>query len=316
MDGTPARCYESGCDGAWRSLRSRHCKDCGLCQFVCTSPPLLVFLRPDRNRVEFDHHCAFLGACIAKQTIKSFAIFLIAVVPLISVSLIPIGPLVWQGLRSVVRATWDSEELYEKWWSRKVSWVGGPFYRFVHRGPYPTELTSSLCRYVGGLIYGYILYPNLPQTPPPILSSPLAPSSLATPHLAPLIIVLSAILILPLALAMIYVVLSNAANGVITIEVERRRRWRERAKDGWDPRLKLWVPATEGREGRVVLVDAEVRLHDFGMRENWRRFVGESWREWIGWTGSTSYVVASHVGSNNIDQNSSTELRQKSRQAQ
>ena len=27
--------------------------------------------------------------------------------------------------------TWDSEELRERWWGRKISWIGGPVYRFV-----------------------------------------------------------------------------------------------------------------------------------------------------------------------------------------
>lgn len=149
-----------------------------------------------------------------------------------------------------------------------------------------------LRRYAGELIYGYILYPTLSPTPAPILSSPLAPPSLATPHLAPLLITLSASLIILLALAMIYVVLSNAINGVTTIEVERSRRWNDvsRKEDGWDPRLMLWIPGVDGAAGRVVLVDTEVRLHDFGMVENWRRFVGSNWWEWIGYSAVDSCV--------------------------
>lgn len=31
-DGQPARCFEDDCAGAWKSLRTRHCRDCGVCQ--------------------------------------------------------------------------------------------------------------------------------------------------------------------------------------------------------------------------------------------------------------------------------------------
>lgn len=94
---------------------------------------------------------------------------------------------------------------------------------------------------------------------------------------------------------MITTILLNLQTGTTSIQVERTRRWRAhvaklaKKKDGegedWDPRLRLWIPLPleeSERGGEVVRVDPGLPLFDMGTRENRRRLLGSTWRDWFG----------------------------------
>ncbi|BGP28558.1 hypothetical protein JCM10296v2_000294 [Rhodotorula toruloides] len=265
--GEPIRCYRDSCGGAWQSLRSRHCADCATC------------------RPNFDHHCAFVSNCIAQDTMKPFFTFLVWAAILLSVALVPFVPLEFRSAREVVRTTWNTAELREEWWSRKLSWAGGPVWR-----------------YAGGLLLGYCSYQKTAHERPLLVSDittrtltqdgtvyaydvPLYPS-LAVPQLGTLAVVFFALFITLIALAMIFVIVRNTRLGTSAIQTERTRLWRSQdgRKPVYDARVALWVPLDAGdgvKRGAVVFVEPDTPLFDLGASENWRRVMGEKWWQWF-----------------------------------
>lgn len=95
-------------------------------------------------------------------------------------------------------------------------------------------------------------------------------------------------ILLFVAVAMVVMTVRNACRGVGTIEVERMRRWRhlykksgDAALQRWDPRIRLYVPGEDGREGGVILVDPHVKLFDLGVSRNWQTLMGDHWWQWL-----------------------------------
>ncbi|KAK4055301.1 hypothetical protein OIV83_000584 [Microbotryomycetes sp. JL201] len=56
--GEPSRCYLDNCKGSFKSIRTRHCRDCAKC------------------RPGFDHHCPFVDACVYRNSFKPFVCFM------------------------------------------------------------------------------------------------------------------------------------------------------------------------------------------------------------------------------------------------
>ncbi|BGP12456.1 Palmitoyltransferase swf1 [Rhodosporidiobolus nylandii] len=264
--GAPLRCYYDQCDGAWQSIRTRHCRDCGSC------------------RAGFDHHCAFMDNCISASTYKPFFCFLLYAFLLLVVALVPLAPLQYRAVREVVQQTWGTSFMRELWWSPWYGWAGGPVWR-----------------YAGAAFLGYKHYSRLAPDRPLLIPDvetrtfrsgaatsaydvPVYPS-LALPRLSTLAIVVFAVLISSIALAMLVAVVRNTRTGVSTVQLERTRRWRlqsGQANPGYDARLRLWVPLSDSEEGgAVVLVEPNLPLFDFGAGENWRKLMGKEWWEWL-----------------------------------
>ncbi|KAH8917297.1 hypothetical protein BT69DRAFT_1323682 [Atractiella rhizophila] len=108
LEGTPAKCFQGSCGGAWKPLRSRHCKDCGLCKF---------------------------DSCITLElTMKPFLQFVTIVPLLLTWALIPLVWPIGKHLSLIVRTVWlDSNNQWMKdhWWSLRRSWIGGPGWRWM-----------------------------------------------------------------------------------------------------------------------------------------------------------------------------------------
>ncbi|GAA5828154.1 hypothetical protein JCM11251_002614 [Rhodosporidiobolus azoricus] len=266
--GNPLRCYRDRCNGAWQSIRTRHCRDCGTC------------------RAGFDHHCAFMDNCVSASTFKPFFCFLVYAFFLLLSTLALLAPLQYRVAREVYQQTWRSDLLYRKWWNRKRSWAGGPVYR-----------------YVGGLFLGFLHYPTIASDRPLFVEGvtthvfrqdsltfaydvPLYPS-LAVPSLNTFLLVGFALMICAIAVAMVLVIYRNSRTGLSAVQLERARRWRLQqlqANPEYDARLRLWVPlpveeCVEG--GAVVLVEPGMPLFDLGAEENWTRLVGKRWWDWL-----------------------------------
>ncbi|GAA6035989.1 hypothetical protein JCM8097_005202 [Rhodosporidiobolus ruineniae] len=267
-DGSPRRCHRGQCGGAYLSIRSRHCNDCGTC------------------RPFFDHHCSFMDNCVFGATLKPFFCFLVYAALLLLVALVPFAPLQYRACREVIQQTWHTEFMYERWWNRWFSWAGGPVWR-----------------YAGALFLGYRHYlhlaPNRPLLIPDTITRtfrrgpvtyahdvPLYPS-FAIPRLSTLAVVVFALLITSIALAMIVVIVRNARSGVSAVQLERLRIWafqRDEPNPTYDARIRLWVPLAPSESedgGAVVLVEPDVPLFDLGPGENWRRLMGEKWWHWV-----------------------------------
>ncbi|ORY74988.1 hypothetical protein BCR35DRAFT_306382 [Leucosporidium creatinivorum] len=269
-DGEPVRCFEDDCAGAWKSLRTRHCRDCGVCQ------------------PGFDHHCPFMDACVSANTFKAFACFLFTTLPLMGFAEIPLMPIQLQAVREVVRVTWSTEAMREDWWSRWWSWAGGPVWR-----------------YGAALLLGYRRYHQRDNASSSLAidalsSSPSSPyASLATPHLTPLLLVVSGGFVWWVAVAMTTTIINNARRGLSTVQVERIRRWKLLSREArstslspipapaYDPRIRLWVPLPREEYpdgGAVVHVDPTEPLFDLGARQNWRLLMGEHvWQWFVPW---------------------------------
>ncbi|GAA5981181.1 hypothetical protein JCM10908_004010 [Rhodotorula pacifica] len=267
--GAPLRCYRDRCDGAWQTIRTRHCRDCGTCR------PL------------FDHHCAFMDNCIDAETHKAFFCFVAYATVVLGLGLLPLAPPQWAALRRVVRSTWHTETMAQSWWHRWYSWAGGPVWR-----------------YAGAVLLGYRQYQQATglesitgQTNETVNMLPAVarPRSLSDPRLSTLAITGSAWLIFLIALSMVLVVVRNASRGLSTVQIERARTYhaqRNRAplglKPRYDARLRLWVTAPDGSDGTVVLVEPDIPLFDFGWRDNLRRAFGDRWWKWLlPWTSTT-----------------------------
>ncbi|GAA5922361.1 hypothetical protein JCM1841_003083 [Sporobolomyces salmonicolor] len=269
--GEPTRCFQDRCGGAWQSVRTRHCRDCGTC------------------RAGFDHHCPFLSNCVTtSKTFKPFACFLGYAVLLLGVAFVPLAPLQLRAFKEVVATTWDTDWMRQCWWSRWYSWAGGPVWR-----------------YAGALVIGYLKYSDVSADRPFLVpdsrtptfqqggvtyayNEPLYPS-LAVPRLRTLMIVSAATFISLIGVAMIILIVLNARKGLSAVQVERTRRWRIQQRLGhttYDARLRLWVPLTAklgGTEppGAIVLVNPDVPLFDLGPSENWKALMGDRWWKWF-----------------------------------
>ncbi|GAA5997278.1 uncharacterized protein JCM10292_000146 [Rhodotorula paludigena] len=265
--GEPVRCDRDKCGGAWQSLRTRHCRDCGTC------------------RPGFDHHCAFMDSCVCTATLKPFCCFLLYAAVLLAVGLVPLTPLQWRACREVVSETWWSDEMRRDWWDGWKGWIGGPVYR-----------------YAGALLLGYRQYQRTAHKRPLIIpdvhvrtfqegaltyayDEPLFPR-LAIPHLSTLFISFFAAFITVIALVMLAVVVRHARDGVSSVQLERLKLWRAQdpLEPVYDARIRLWVPLPIDEVpagGAVVLVEPDVPLFDLGAAENWRKMMGRKWWQWF-----------------------------------
>lgn len=293
--GEPLTCSQDSCHSSYLSIRTRHCRDCGICQ------------------PGFDHHCSFMDNCVStSSTFKPFLQFIFYAILLLSVALVPLAPLQLRAFKEVIAITWGTKEMSEGWWKRWYSWAGGPVWRCA-----------------GGLVLGYIRYPTFAQHRPFLVPGHRVETfvkngityaydvsnwpSLATPTLSTLSIVAFATLIdaIGLGSASLYVSKSceiktyafsvsrslvllatylNVRKGQSSVQVERARRYRRQQLESitspssfrYDARLRLWIPLPETKEGgAIVLVEPDAPLFDFGTRENWRLLMGRNWWEWF-----------------------------------
>ncbi|GAA6046593.1 hypothetical protein JCM3770_006227 [Rhodotorula araucariae] len=267
--GDPLRCHLDRCGGAYQSLRSRHCRDCGTCRPI------------------FDHHCGFMDNCVCGPTLKPFATFLGYAAALLLVALVPLVPLQWRACREVVRETWWSDEMRNGWWSGWRGWLGGPVYRYTgallrgykqyqrtaHDRPLLISDTSTRTFRRGAITYAY----QAPQYP-----------SLAVPRLSTLFVTFFAAFISVIALVMLYIVTRNIRRGFTSVQLERIKRHRASlasaasASPGCDARQRVFVPLSgvERGGGAIILLDPDLPLFDLGAGTNWRRVMGGRWWEW------------------------------------
>ncbi|KAI8457718.1 DHHC palmitoyltransferase-domain-containing protein [Phakopsora pachyrhizi] len=250
--GSPKTC--EFCDGKIVPLRSRHCLDCKACI------------------TGFDHHCVWYSKCISiNYTLKVFLQSMSISILSIFIGIIPLFPLVFNHLNLVINLTWNHKILNSIWWDRPwLSWIGGPSYR-----------------YIGAIILGYTYYSDILESDSKSTSTRKNQDSIfGKPSLSALMILFFSIVIILVATSMVAITVRNVVfKGLSTVEIERARRFERcggRVIDGWDPRMKLWIPDGLGMGGgKVILIEPGTPIFDLGPYLNWKQLMGDRVFEWF-----------------------------------
>ncbi|KAJ7035636.1 DHHC palmitoyltransferase-domain-containing protein [Mycena alexandri] len=113
LEGDLATC--SKCDGAWKPPRSHHCSTCGVC------------------RMEFDHHCPWVGNCVTRARMKNFLALLLLTPIAYLVVLLPIYPTLLRHMSLALTTSHVDAWANQVWWDWYGSWIffGGPFGRWI-----------------------------------------------------------------------------------------------------------------------------------------------------------------------------------------
>ncbi|KAG8769007.1 hypothetical protein FRC12_005223 [Ceratobasidium sp. 428] len=114
-DGTPTKCNRGSCGGRVKPPRTHHCSVCGTC------------------RLEWDHHCPWVGSCLTFRQSKAFLVLLAITGLGVWIMALPVIHPILDGAYSmytVSRADAKSSRLWWDWWGSYVVF-GGPGGRWV-----------------------------------------------------------------------------------------------------------------------------------------------------------------------------------------
>lgn len=179
---------------------------------------------------------------------------------------------------SLVKAQqWRSEAMYYWWWSRWISWLGGPIYR-----------------YFVATVISYWLY-----TPDEALPLDMYPPQVSG---GPMVYTVCGAILAVMVCILEYYTLRNMLNGITWIE-DRRLRYISPAQPAgamqpqtapiqtspgqserlvWVPDLSQSVDSTGVYAGSVLQVPYDAKLYNRGRAENWRSIFGRTWFDYIG----------------------------------
>ncbi|KAJ7113693.1 DHHC palmitoyltransferase-domain-containing protein [Mycena crocata] len=113
LDGDLATCIK--CRGAWKPPRTHHCSTCGVC------------------RMDFDHHCPWVGNCVTKSRMKTFLFMLLLAPIAYLVSVVPIYRTLMRHASLALAVSRRDAWANQVWWDWYGSWVffGGPVGRWI-----------------------------------------------------------------------------------------------------------------------------------------------------------------------------------------
>ncbi|KAF9054447.1 DHHC palmitoyltransferase-domain-containing protein [Panaeolus papilionaceus] len=229
-DGKLTVCHKGNCNGKWRPPRAHHCSACGVC------------------RLEFDHHCPWVGNCITGSRLKAF-IALALLVPLAYiVAVLPVvGTLkrhMWHAFEVSRQDPWAQES----WWDWPGSWI-------IIAGP-PG-------RWIIGTVIGYILL-NSQRSTLPVGHGRL----LELPYLRVILTAALAFIFSVFALILAFFYLRRVSQGLLTFESTRMSARKPRY---------ICIPASSPpssiptTENVYPALPAEI-LYDLGSQQNWYLF--------------------------------------------
>jgi len=223
-------CARDDCNGSWKPPRAHHCSTCGVC------------------RMEFDHHCPWLGNCVTMSRMRYFIALLCLTPVTFFVAFTPILTRLVSHITIALSISQKDPWSRYWWWDWVGSWVlvAGPFGRWV----------------IGALL-GFRL---LRTTRKP---AHFPGHVVEIPHMRVMLIVTSAFVLTVFAITMAVVSTSDIFRGQTTLDTLRIFRSRSTYK-------KRFVCIPDQRRTQLASADAifpvgpHERLYDLGPRENWK----------------------------------------------
>ncbi|KAF9649402.1 hypothetical protein BDM02DRAFT_3094737, partial [Thelephora ganbajun] len=229
-------CNKDGCSGSWRPPRAHHCSTCGVC------------------RLDFDHHCPWLGNCVTTARIQQFLWLLALVLVAAAAGWSPILPRVLAHISLSLSKSRADEWYREFWWDAWYSWifVGGP----------PG-------RYIVGSFFGFRLLrrergPEEDNFPGSIIE---------LPHLRIALMLLFSGVFAVISMALLLITFYTASRGQTTLETLKVWGNREAKRFICIPSDRL--DDSESSLGEVFTVDWNERIYDLGFKENWRAILAK-----------------------------------------
>ncbi|KAJ7623488.1 DHHC palmitoyltransferase-domain-containing protein [Roridomyces roridus] len=203
------------CNGAWKPPRTHHCSTCGVC------------------RMEFDHHCPWVGNCVTKSRLKPFLALLILTPVVFLVSILPVyGPLL-RNIALALKVSQSDPWAQRVWWDWYGSWifVGGPPGRFAF-----------------GIVLGFWILRAERKPDVPLMEQP---------NLRLFVICALVLLFSLFTLALAAWITKDLVRGVTTLDGIKGRRENQPLRFACIPGARI-----------VAAVPNDERLYDLGFRSN------------------------------------------------
>ncbi|TDL23802.1 hypothetical protein BD410DRAFT_720543, partial [Rickenella mellea] len=234
-EGSLATCSKEPCNAAWKPPRAHHCSTCGIC------------------RLEFDHHCPWIGNCVTSAVMKPFLLFLCITPLAVAVAVSPILRALRGHASLALKVSQADEWARRVWWDWPGSWIfiGGP-----------------AGRWIGGIILGFrILNDTEPKVPRG------AGDMVVEPSITLLLVVACGGILSVFAVIVAVFNAINILQGRTTLEALRPMK---QSKDGGNPRqVFICVPNSTNpvlQHRRAYPALPGERLYDLGWRQNCRIF--------------------------------------------
>ncbi|KAF9480499.1 hypothetical protein BDN70DRAFT_607636 [Pholiota conissans] len=226
QSGDPDVCNKGKCNGKWRPPRAYHCSTCGVC------------------RLQFDHHCPWIGNCVTLYTLKGFCCMLFLLPVAFTVAALPIFKILLVHISSALDTSRRNEWANQIWWDWPGSWIlcAGPFGRWVV-----------------GTILGFVIIKIDRQKSREDLLEP--GYLIEEPHLRLILTVGFAMLLSLFTIFLLINSLKMVLQGVTTLETLR------------PPTIFVCIPRGSAESSVTVPIFPNERPYDLGSTLNWKFFV-------------------------------------------
>ncbi|KAG2011662.1 palmitoyltransferase PFA4 [Coprinopsis cinerea AmutBmut pab1-1] len=233
LRGELATCNRARCKSKWKPPRSHHCSTCNVC------------------RLEFDHHCPWLGNCVTIQRQKAFLLLLLLFPVVFFVGVAPVAQTLMGHVDSALLVSYMDPFLQKYWWDRPYSWV-------ILAGPFG--------RYIVGIVLGYAKLNGERRGE----VRAYAGQWIEEPFLRVVFACALLLLLATFSLGLAVMTLRSILQGTTSYEDLKRSG---RVRKGYTAE-HVCIPEVgpSERDPLVVPVPPKRRLYDLGRAQNWRLF--------------------------------------------